>query len=145
MKRTLTLLAISSLLLVLAAPLPAQFTMTTRLTANIPFEFVAGTRTLPAGDYVVDTRTAYSLLRIWNEHTNDTSAVLSNAMSGSSIGTHPEAKLVFNRYGNQYFLSRIWDGYDAIGWEIPVGKGERAASESAMSRAPETVVILARR
>ncbi len=54
-RRSLTMLAISGLVLVLAAPLPAQ---TMLLKANIPFEFVTGTQTLPAGDYVVDTGAA---------------------------------------------------------------------------------------
>ncbi len=59
--RNLTLLAISGLVLVLAAPLPAQ---TIRLMANIPFEFVAGSRTLPAGDYAVDTTAVAGAVRV---------------------------------------------------------------------------------
>ncbi len=141
-RRGLTLWAVSSLLLVLAAPLPAQ---TMRLTANIPFEFVTGTQTLPAGDYVVDTTGTDGLVRVWNEKTNDACVVLSIPISAQSIKPNPEVTLTFHRYGNQYFLSRIWDGYDAIGRKIPMSKAERSLSESAMSRPPETLVILARR
>ena len=136
------MLAISGLFLVLAAPLPAQ---TIRLMANIPFEFVTGIRTLPAGDYAVDTALGYGPVRVWNESTNDACVVLSNLLSEPSAKLTTEMKLIFHRYGNQYCLSRIWDGYDAVGREIPMSKAERSLSESAMSRAPETVVILARR
>ncbi len=61
--RTLTMLAVSGLVLLMAAPLPAQ---TIRLAASIPFEFVTGTRTLPAGNYVIDTTAAYSVVLVWN-------------------------------------------------------------------------------
>jgi hypothetical protein len=141
-KRSLTLLAISGLVLVLAAPLPAQ---TIRLTASIPFEFVTGTRTLPAGNYMVDTAAAYGLVRVRNESTSDACVALSVPLVAPSVRANSEVKLVFHHYGNQYFLSQIWDGQMAAGREIPMGKAERSASESAMSRVPETVVILARR
>jgi hypothetical protein len=136
------LLAISGLVLLLAVPLPAQ---TIRLRANIPFEFVAGTRTMPAGDYAVDTTAAQNVVRVRNENTHDTSLVLSNSANEQRLASNPEAKLVFHRYGDQYFLSKVWDGYEAVGREIPMSNAERALTESAISRAPETLVILARR
>lgn len=141
-KRSLTLLAISGLVLVLAAPLPAQ---TIRLMANVPFEFVTGTRTLPAGDYVVDTTASIGLVRVWNESSNDACVALSIPLGEPSIKANPEVKLTFHRYGNQYYLWQIWDGYSGVGREIPMSKAERSLSESAISRAPETLVILARR
>ncbi len=141
-RNSLTLLAISTLLLVLAAPLPAQ---TMRLMANIPFEFVTGTQPLPAGVYVVDTTGTDGLVRVWNEKTNEACVVLSIPTSEPYIRSNPGVKLTFHRYGNQYFLSRIWDGYDAVGRSIPMSKTERSLSESAKSSAPETLNILARR
>ena len=141
-RKSLMLLAISGLVLLLAVPLPAQ---TIRLRANIPFEFVAGTRTMPAGDYAVDTTAVQNVVRVRNESTHDTSAVLSNSANEQNLASNPEAKLVFHRYGDQYFLSKVWDGYEAVGREIPMSSAERALTESAISRAPETLVILARR
>ena len=139
-RRSLTLLAISGLVLVLVVPLSAQ---TMRFKANIPFEFVAGTRTLPAGDYVIDTTPAQSVVRVWNENTHDSFAILSNSVSEPFVSSNPEAKLIFHRYGNQYFLSQVWDGYNDVGRKIPMGNSERALS--AMSRTPATLVLLARR
>ena len=138
--RTLTMLAVSGLVLLMAAPLPAQ---TIRLAANIPFEFVTGTRTLPAGHYVIDTAAAYSVVLVWNESTREASTALTSSVSEPFVLTTPEAKLIFRRYGNQYFLARIWNGTSANGREIPMSRAERALS--AMWRAPETLVILARR
>jgi hypothetical protein len=140
--RNLTLLAISGLVLVMTTPLPAQ---SIRLTANIPFEFVTGTQTLPAGDYVVDTTANNGAVRVWNQETHDASTVLANPRNEPFIKANAEVKLVFNHYGNQYFLARIWDGTSGTGRDIPMGKAERALSETAVSRAPETLVILARR
>jgi hypothetical protein len=141
-RRSLTLLAIAGLVLLVAAPLPAQ---TIRLKASIPFEFVAGTQTLPAGDYAIDTTEAQGVVRVRNQSTHETSAVLSNSANEPRLHSNPDARLVFHRYGDRYFLSQIWDGYEAVGREIPTSKAERALTESAISRAPETLVILARR
>lgn len=137
-RRSLTMLAISGLVLVLAAPLPAQ---TMLLKANIPFEFVTGTQTLPAGDYVIDEGAAQGAVRVRNQSTGDASVVLSSSAE-EWVRTNPGARLIFNRYGNQYFLSQVWDGH-AAGREIPKSKAERALL--AESRAPETMVILAQR
>jgi len=134
------LLAVSALVLVLAAPLPAQ---TMRLAASIPFEFAAGSRTLPAGDYAVDSLAATGAVRVFNENTHDAAVALSTPLRAPTSSADPEVKLVFNRYGNQYFLSRIWDGHSALGRELPISKAERALL--AESRLPETLVILARR
>jgi hypothetical protein len=141
-KKTLMVLAISSLVFVLAAPLAAQ---TVRLKANIPFEFVASQRTLPAGEYSVDSisLSAPSIMCIRSEDSHYGVFVLSSPLGGPGYMTRGEARLVFHRYGNQYFLSEVWGGYLHDGLLIPMTKVERALTETAMSRNPETVVILA--
>ena len=138
--RALTFMAIAGLALLLAAPAPAQ---TSRLMASIPFDFVTGTRTLPAGDYVVDTSVAYSVVLVWSVSGQDAATALTNSVSEPVVLSSPQPKLIFRRYGNQYFLSRIWNGTSGTGREIPMSEAERALR--AELRAPETLVILARR
>jgi hypothetical protein len=143
-KKTLMVLAISSLVLVLAAPLAAE---TVRLTANIPFEFMASQRTLPAGEYSVESLilNAPGIMCIRSEDSHYGVFVLSNPLGSPADKTREEARLVFHRYGNQYFLSEVWGGYLHDGLVIPMSKAERALTETAMFRSPETVVILAQR
>jgi hypothetical protein len=138
-KRILSLLAVSGLVFVLAAPMSAQ---TIRLRANVPFEFVAGLSTLPAGEYQLDNGIGPGVVRIWGEDSHTSSLVVSLTVSDNKISGQP--RLIFHRYGNQYFLSQVWNGYESAGRMIPATKAERALSETSMSRGPETVVVLAR-
>ena len=52
MKKILGCLSMAALAVVLAAPVSAQ---TLTLSASVPFDFVVGGRTMPAGDYVLGT------------------------------------------------------------------------------------------
>jgi len=77
------------------------------LELNIPFDFVAAGKSLPAGHYSVAT--GWGARRAWfisNDHTSVN--VLSNAMHSSET-THG-ASVVFFQSGGMYSLVQIWDG-----------------------------------
>src|SRR5215207_2752736 len=77
-----------------------------RVEVNIPFEFSAGKTTLKPGVYSIK-RMSGNLLRLRN--TDGESAVILNApVSLSSTDSEAGERLVFNKYGDQYFLSQIW-------------------------------------
>jgi hypothetical protein len=79
------------------------------LVVTVTFDFMVGNTTLPAGTYNID-RALYNVpqslaLRSTDGHF---SAIASGAVSGAGpalLGIKP--KLVFNQYGNQYFLHEI--------------------------------------
>jgi hypothetical protein len=78
-----------------------------RLTANIPFAFHVGRDTLPAGKYRVReiVGSAVQLLSV----TGDRAAAINTLPIWNADGR--VSKLVFNRYGNDYFLSEVhWRG-----------------------------------
>jgi hypothetical protein len=52
------------------------------------------------------------------------------------------ARLVFNRYGSQYFLSQVWTAADNMGVELLKSRSERTlAQSSAGEHAPERKAI----
>jgi hypothetical protein len=53
----------------------------------------------------------------------------------------PHAKVVFHKYGDQYFLSQIWDGQSDIGIAFPESKREKELQWAHNSYRPELVVI----
>jgi hypothetical protein len=84
-----------------------------RASANIPFDFHVGNATLPSGQYLVKSGTP----------TIDTLVIQSKDGSRSALAmTHgvkltqsdSAAKLVFNQYGTNYFLSQVWNPSDSI-------------------------------
>jgi cytolysin (calcineurin-like family phosphatase) len=72
---------------------------------DIPFAFSVANQTVPPGHYTTVQVTS-TLLRIFNSH-NQGVVVLTTAVdSKESEGT---GKMLFHRYGDDYFLSEVWD------------------------------------
>ena len=93
------------------------------IVVNVPFSFVAGAQTLPAGHYIVAAMD--DTVRIFNSQTTGLYLPTHSASRSSTDGT----KLVFHRYGDTYFLSAMWIGGNAIGRELPRSKAERALAD----------------
>jgi hypothetical protein len=95
-------------------------------TANIPFEFMVGNNTFPAG--------LYSVTRV-NPQSDKTALLIKSAdgSTGKVVLTMPiqaghaleTAKLVFSRYDEKYFLSEVWTPADATGLAIQKSRSER--------------------
>ena len=77
-----------------------------RVTVDIPFEFSAGKTTLHAGVYTIK-RLSGDLLKLRSD--NGKSTVILNApVTHNSSDPNAVERLVFNKQGDQYFLSQIW-------------------------------------
>jgi hypothetical protein len=137
MKKHLSALLGLGLLLATAS----AFAQTISLKANIPFNFVVNGKTLPAGEYTVQSMGSERALSIRNSDQAAKSLVLANACE--SMRPVDRTKLVFRRYGDQYFLARVWIGGNTSGQEIPASKQE--AELAARYSAPETVSVAALR
>ena len=77
-----------------------------RVQINIPFEFSAGKTTLKAGVYTVK-RMSGNLVTLRNVD-NQSSVILNAPVNLSSTKVDATEKLVFNKYGDRYFLAQIW-------------------------------------
>jgi hypothetical protein len=88
----------------LATSLAAPFTV--KIRAEIPFDFNVGKKRLPKGEYLIESVGDTGTLTI--RHARKGKAVTFNTIRQKPTDS-PKSKLIFNRYGDQYFLSRIWD------------------------------------
>jgi hypothetical protein len=50
-------------------------------------------------------------------------------VSARTLDTHKDARLVFHRYGNQYFLHQVWTTDLDSGRELPASKQERSLAK----------------
>ena len=142
MKHSLAVLAVLTLAAVAVAPASAQ---STTLTATIPFDFSAGSRALPAGDYTFGGTWSSTAVLIRNADLSSAGYVLAQPAQAPRAVVGSEAKLIFHRVGEQYFLRQVVDGTRGIVRDIPASSTERELSRSLTSaKAYETVVILAR-
>jgi len=76
---------------------------------SIPFDFSAGTAKLKAGDYSIK-RLSGNALAIRRD--GKTTALINAPLTIGSRDSKAGERLVFNRYGAQYFLSQIWLSVD---------------------------------
>jgi hypothetical protein len=91
------------------------------LQATIPFEFRMGTSVMPAGAYDVHYSQHLLILRTASRSKSAAMLVLpAERREAKSVGT-----LVFNRYGNDYFLSQVWEAGSRAGSAIPPSKLEK--------------------
>ena len=96
-----------------------------RSIADVPFEFVAGNKTLPADHYsITDGTMGREVVKI-SARKNDTS-VFAMTVTLSRKASDEQGKLVFHRYGNRYFLAEIWTGGDREGQKLLKSREEKS-------------------
>jgi hypothetical protein len=137
-KQALKTFTMLNLLLILTAvSASAQFQQSK--VAKIPFSFIVGGRTLPAGEYTVKpNRRDHD--DVWLVQSGDGHAsALFTTMSVRSIEVQEKSKLVFHKYGDRYFLSQIWSLGDSSGRELLMHRLERELAKNRIER--QTIVL----
>ena len=122
MRKHMCVGALALSFLVSLAALPAVAKSVDGMRAQIPFDFHVGDRLVPAGAYTVKSITAdEQLLRIVSDKGSAATTTNSATERGRGEG---RARLVFHKYGDQYFLAAIW-GSDSTGRTLSETKRER--------------------
>ena len=105
---------------------------------NIPFAFHTPTQTLPAGTYRVDR--SGSLLILQSKDSKGAGFVLTHEVIKTKAPDR--GYVVFERYGDTYYLEQIWTAGQNNGIECPKGRAEK---ESMLAKntttAPSTVEL----
>lgn len=126
---TLATLAIAGLL-ALVVSLPASAQIRATLKADIPFEFVAADKTLPAGEYTLQLGTPNPrVVEILSD--NHSAQLFALASSADSGKTPDHTSLIFHKYGDRYFLAQIWTVGQRTGLQLPASKLERELTKTA--------------
>ncbi len=132
------------LALILLAPLALQAQMAGQqylFHVDIPFPFVTAGTHLPAGHYHVYHPGDPNLVIIQKDD-NRARAVMYVQVSDTDSKA-ASTKLVFNKYGDQYFLSQVWTERDREVHQTFKCRMERAMM--AQVRKPLSVAIAAKR
>jgi hypothetical protein len=95
------------------------FAQGSEMRVNVPFAFHNGSQVMPAGVYKVSIESQHLIL-------------LRGASRSAYMTANPESgrpadkgKLVFQRYGNQYFLREVWPAQSDTGEKCTKSKLER--------------------
>jgi hypothetical protein len=106
---------------------------------NIPFNFIVGQKTLPAGEYTVEPyRRDYD--KVWLVQSRDgrtNALVITMPMQFSD--TQEKTKLVFHKYGDQHFLAQVCLAGRNSGRELLMSRQENELAKKMIER--QTIVL----
>jgi hypothetical protein len=112
------------------------------LVVNIPFDFVAGNTQMPAGEYSVKTSGPTSTTILIARNDSAASAFIN---TNAAVASEPktESNLIFNRYGDRYFLSQVWTAGNACGRQLLKSTREKEMAQTAKLENQGQVTLVA--
>ena len=124
----------------LALNAQAQTSGPQKLRATIPFSFNVGDKTLPAGVYTVAVVNPASDRKVLQIRSADghASAIIQTTLSRASVAD--EAKLVFRRYGQQYFFAQAQLAGEPTSLSAARSRAERSTRRT-LARTGESTVV----
>jgi hypothetical protein len=141
-RQAYTLIALMVLVGSMAVAAQAQTSGRSELRANIPFAFQVGNQTLAAGEYTVrqiNPSSDRAMLLLRSKDGRSSAMIQMNDVQGKAGDS---ARLVFHRYGNQFYFAEAWTSADSTGLQAAPSRAERAAREIAgMKSTSETVAL----
>jgi hypothetical protein len=93
----------------------AQGQIIGQLEANIPFTFHAGGAKLPPGKYTIHVLDNSDLGLMEIQSADGRTAALFQVQEAQASTDPKKSELVFNHYGNRYFLSKLFDEGEKVG------------------------------
>jgi len=137
MKRFLCLAAATIAICLIATATNAQSSL--RLRFQVPFPFTVENASFPAGEYEV-TMPANKILELRN--LTDQAAAFEPALPARWKEADGRGKVVFHRYGSEYFLSVVSDGSRQSTYRFHMSKEERRIADASPRPQPKVVSVL---
>ncbi len=129
-------LTIFALALMISVPM-AQAQI--RAKADVPFQFSLNQYAMTAGNYEISSP-GENVLVVRNLDTTQGRLLIASMRVRSNHVEHP--KLVFRKYGDQYFLAEIWDGRSDTGLAFAESKHEKELRASNSAKAELVIVAM---
>ena len=139
MKRQIASVIGVFVLLMVAACANAQ---NLNVKASVPFDFVVNKAALPAGAYNIESMSSAGSSTLLIRGAQTQMVVLPN--NARSLNPSPDTRLVFHRYGSQYFLSQIWTQGEAAGRQLRISRREAEMAKN-IQRSEDVIVLAALR
>ena len=133
MKNIVCRFATLALMGVLATLAHAQ----SRITLNVPFNFLISDKTFPAGQYSVTS--ARERLTVQDSDGKTIFMATTNAVSGRHVG--PTGEVVFHCYKNQCFLSEFWTPVREYGNQLLPSRYEQEVAKAKHGQRTEFALI----
>ena len=110
-------------------PARAQAQIIGNLEADVPFQFHVRNTTLPAGRYMIHELEGSDLTVMQISSADGKLSALFDVESAQAKTTPEKSKLIFNKYGDSYFLSELFDEGNVDGSKLMTSREEKRASK----------------
>jgi len=99
------------------------------IDVNVPFGFHAGNTKLPAGDYHIHMLDNSDLTIMEITSADGSTSALFQVQEADANSTPAKSELIFNKYGDRYFLSALFDEGNSIGSKVVESRYEKRVSQ----------------
>jgi hypothetical protein len=110
-------------------PARTQAQIVGTLEADVPFQFRVGKTTMPAGRYMIHELEGSELTVMQISSADGKLSALFEVESTQARTTPEKSELVFNEYGDRYFLSEMYDEGNVDGSRLSPSRDEKRASK----------------
>lgn len=125
----------------LATAVSAQISSDVTLQADIPYTFAVGNTRLPAGKYTVKVADDENLNLMEIRSADGRTSVFFETVTAVSKESHQKTELVFDKIGDEYFLSQVWLEGNRSGNQLSESKIQQNAKAGDESSAEKRSVI----
>jgi hypothetical protein len=113
------------------SPVKAHAQVTGDLDVTIPFQFHAGDAKLPAGKYIVHTVENSDLTLMEISSADGSISALFEVRDAEAHSSPAKSELIFNKYGNRYFLAKVFDEGNPNGSTVLESRYEKRVGQAA--------------
>jgi hypothetical protein len=112
-------------------PNKAQAQIIDQLDVNVPFQFHAGNAKFPAGKYFIkfSDDSGQTIMEI--SSANDPTSALVEVQDTQANSTPAKSELIFKKYGNRYFLAKVFEEGIQSGSQVPESRYEKKVAQAA--------------
>jgi len=118
-----------------------SFAQSRTVQAKVPFDFTVGNKLLPSGTYTIEEESPWFI--VIKNHDKPVERVSVVQQDGKKAATG--GKLVFHKYGSQYFLSEVLSDRANMNVQVPVSKTEKRVKLQEAMIAPSSDTFIAAR
>jgi hypothetical protein len=102
------------------------------LDVNVPFQFHAGNTKLPAGQYRIHVLNDSDLNVMEITSADGSISALFQVQQSDANSAPAKSELIFNKYGNRYFLTKLFDEGNPSGSQVIESRYEKQVSKAAV-------------
>lgn len=111
-------------------PAEAHAQIIGNLEANIPFQFYAGNTKLPAGDYRIQVLDNSDLTFMEISSMDGSVSALFQVRDAETNPEPAQSELIFNKYGDRYFLAKLFDEGNPEGSQVAESSYEKKIGQA---------------